>query len=315
MTAIISDVDLGRLVLEAWAKGLRKDTGGLTFSDSHDEARNYVGMSSAGGCQRQAAFAALPEVEGEPYDSTTLVAFRSGHLLEADSREALRAGGLYIESAGREFGVNGVYGHIDGLCFLRWDQFEAGPPYEGERILFEHKTLRSYPFRKMLGQKGFKRDAEAVRADYSYDGGHLLIPGTLRQESPHNEAQMQCYMHAIRLSKLAIDRAIYFGRGVEQGEVCVEIVRFHEETAVAEMTILEEAVSLKASGQIPPRSFDPHGDAWNCRYCSYRTLCIEAGDGVLAIDRFLEGADVSTNPKDCGQQGQSATGQTWKEVS
>ena len=164
------------------------------------------------------------------------------------------------------------------------------------RVVFEHKMKSSYAFNKAMGYKRI--------------GGKASRVGN---GNPPPEAVKQAGMNALGIEAT-------YGKPINSvvvGVVSTEIVsvmqnatlkvddfaRFGAEWSVPrdvwEPMALREIDRLMAFGEmldlgyLPPRlavgdgdvtvELDPHGTAWQCNYCPFRSLCHSDGDGTVRV--------------------------------
>jgi hypothetical protein len=310
--------ELALAIIAGWERGLRVPRTITAQGFGSEAPRRYVGMSQAGRCRRQIVLGRREDYEPSPLSARQLDTFGVGHLLEADTRACLEAGGIpvsfdqfsvqYWTAGGSDF----VRGHIDGL--VPWllhvaPESEAKQPgYDAanERevcfseyphshlsiALWEHKKLGDYPWKLCIGKKGFKRDAEMENVIREEDGGYVLRQGTLQRVQHEYYQQMQCYMLALQMRDIPVTRGIFIGRNPDAKAICVEVVDFDAPEAEASLARLSQCVNDYHNGLIPIRDKTP-GKDWECDYCAYRGVCddLGPGDGPIEKPLLLEVAD------------------------
>lgn len=268
---LLHEHDAAFFVLEAWRRGLEQaGERPLALSiGSGDHKRDYIGLSSAGACGRQTGFQGLG-YPATPLTLDTHHAFHDGHLLEADTAGILSLAGITVDKVGMEVspGLEGVLGHIDGII----------THFLGGRMLLEHKTMRVYPWKRIIGESRRTDFPENVLEDHP--GGYELRPGTLEREQRHQWLQIQTYLYSLHQSKNHRDVlvAVYFARSRESNKVAVEVIPYDSEAAREEVDRLGVIAALVREVRVPGADYDPTSKDWQCRYCRYREACIEVGN-------------------------------------
>ena len=308
--------ELALAIIDGWEKGLQRKDSYLAEVHGADGPRGYIGMSQAGRCRRQIVLGRRSDFDPAPASASQLDTFRVGHILEADTRACLVAGGVqvvndqfavhfYTDGSSRGLSEYGeaVHGHIDGLVY--WDLFvgtEVNEPGVREVVysayphnflsvaLWEHKKLGDYPWKLCIGKKGFKRDAPMENVVREQDGGYVLRQGTLQRVQPEYFSQMQCYMMALRYRGVPVTRGIFTGRNPDAKAIAVEVVAYDAPEAEAAMGRLSRCVNDYRNGLIPVQDHTP-GKDWQCDYCAYRGACDDLGPGDGPIEKALPDAE------------------------
>ena len=268
--------DLAKKVLEDWDRGVHEavaDDVGLVIPGD-EGPRHYVGLSSAGNCRRQRVLGAMPTAEPLPFTTGQLLKFRTGHILEADSRQILLRGRAILVQRREPVTTDddNVYGHVDGIyCFA----FQDGVMH----AVWEHKALGDYPWRLTLG-KGQRKDSEKKNVVDQVGDGFVLKEGTVCAQHPNYYDQCQAYMTALEL-----ERCIWMGRCMQGTGVCVEVLyRSHGVGELLIANLIEDADAVR-EGMMPRGDYEP-GKDWQCRsvahgdaatYCQYRHICEQTG--------------------------------------
>ena len=259
------------MVASAWKKGLadpKKSVPARTIARG-SEKRNYVGMSQAGSCGRAVTLGLLAPEASSPLSMQSMLTFHDGDLLEVDTVAILSVGGLEIDGRGREMSricseETQVKGHIDGQFFWELNR---------QLYLFEHKTMRGFPFQKLIGKK--RGDPNPQNVQSMEDGVYILEPGTVESAYPNYAHQVQCYMQGDDYTGCA-----FFVRCKDEASIAIEMIEKNVDVADDMLDSLWALADNVDNGMIAPRDYDPHKD-WKCdaKYCRYREACLKIGKG------------------------------------
>lgn len=301
----MDDTQVARYVLSKWEESIRTYVDDSVRIVTQPQPPRKLGdvstwnlrLSSAGGCARASGLRAL-QFEGSPVSMGQMQTFHHGHILEADTKEMLGLVDFPIFFEQCRVQVEyGIEGHIDGMCCLgvysstgdikaygktTMSQIRKGIDIiQPEMFLWEHKSLGNYPWKKTIGQSGFKKDSPMENVAEECAGGYILKSGTVKEVHFKDYTQIQVYLMAGRFREdFPRDRAIYFGRAKGEPGVCVEVVHLDRDFALQQLDILYATKHLIDTEKVPPRSFDPDKD-WQCdtRWCRHRKTCDAIGDG------------------------------------
>ncbi len=237
--------------------------------------------SDAAKCARQMAFSHLGFDETEPMDLAGEWVTTLGTRIHELWQDALGAGDYPLQEIEVKVRFDDLCsGHLDALIETK----------EGVRICFELKTMGSFGFDKATGlmrKNWARKEPEGPRLSAVIQGSlnalasnaDLLVIGIIGLE-----AMSKGYAEKVGASDL--DRIMgewHYTRSEFEPLALMELDRFRETKAWID------------NGDLPPRwglndkgystNLDPATDNdWNCVYCPYRSLCIEAGPSARIGD-------------------------------
>jgi hypothetical protein len=230
--------------------------------------------SDAGKCARQIAFGHLGFDETEPMDLAGHWVTWLGKLLHEHWQKAAEE--KYGPDCEVEVKVRFgdlTSGHLDALIVI---------VVNGVKICFELKSRGVTGFDKAAG---FYRQ-KWVRKEPQGPTMNDLLQGSLNALASNAELLIIGIMGTECLSK-------GFAEKVGASDLDRFMAEWHytreefEPLALAELDRLGEIKAWIDRGDLPPRwglndkgystTLDPQGDGWECGYCPYRSLCIEAG--------------------------------------
>ena len=236
--------------------------------------------SDAGKCARQIAFGSLGFDETEPMDLAGQWVTTLGTRIHELWQDALMAEDFSSQEIEVKVRFDDLCsGHLDALIETK----------EGVRICYELKTMGSFGFDKATGlmRKNWARKApEGPRLSAIIQGSlnalasnaDLLVIGIIGLE-----AMSKGYAEKVGASELDRIMAEWHYSREE-----------FEPLALFELERLNETKAWIDRGDLPPRwglndkgystTLDPQGDGWECAYCSYRSLCLQAGPSARIAD-------------------------------
>jgi len=261
-------------IIMSYEAGLAADYTDIGPIGEIGQDREYLGMSGAGRCQRQLGLSVTPQVDRKPDSIETKAIFKDGYLFEADTVARLRAGGLEIEDQQQEMVHDEfpeIKGHHDGLIRI-----------EGEWVLLEIKSMRSYPQAKVLGTRGRGKNAINENVVGQRAGGFTLASGVIEETNQPYWAQVQVYLRSLDLR-----RAAMVCRFKETGQIAVEIIERNDAAADGYLAKLANIMNHVQEGMVLPADHHPGVD-WQCNYCDYLDVCDGSNRGLLTIEQFLE---------------------------
>lgn len=216
-------------------------------ANNTETPRRYLGASIIGKpCARQ-LWQDFRWVKFESFDGRLLRLFETGHLEEPRLTKNLRAAGLTVHDVdadtGKQFAIEyhgGHFrGHADGVCLGIKDAPKTWH-------LLEYKTH---------SQKSFDK---------------LKTEGVAKSK-PEHYAQMQVYMHGLKLT-----RAYYLARNKNTDELYGERVRYDK---VEAERVIERAERIIFANE-PPSKISERPDWYQCKFCTYHSFC-HAGQNDL----------------------------------
>lgn len=243
--------------------------------------------SSAYGCSRQQSYAAFEAQPTEPMDHAGAWVTGVGTLIHEALQEAI---GRRFPNAKFEV-ATGFDDYLSGSC----DAYIPSADLGGiGSVLYELKTMGTFSFDKQVGWN-------RMRGDFKYP------------EGPAQKAIAQAGMNALgvekhlgvtityvvlgsitfeALSKQKAAKMFIDGPNRVMAEFWLEREMW-EPLALEELERLEKLGELVKNGWLGDRDgrddegnkviLDPHGKAWQCEYCSFRTVCAADGPGVINI--------------------------------
>ena len=236
--------------------------------------------SDAGKCARQMAFSTLGFEGTEPMDLAGHWVTTLGKLIHEEWQEAAQKKyGLNCEVEVQVRHGDLTSGHLDALIVTD----------EGIKICWELKTMGSFGFDKATGlmrKNWARKEPEGPRLgaimqgslNALASGADLLVIGIIGLE-----AMSKGYAEKVGASDLDRFMAEWHYSREE-----------FEPLALHELSRLEEVKNWIDAGDLPPRwgindkgystTLDPQGDGWECAYCPFRSLCIEAGPSARISD-------------------------------
>lgn len=247
--------------------------------------------SSAFGCERQQAYAALGADPSEPMDEAGAWLTGLGTLIHEHVQEAISR---RFPSA--EFEVASGNGTVSGSCDAIISIHDIGSHYGGTHVLWELKTMGSYGFDKQVGwnrSKVFLTEPEGpakkavVQAGMNALGIEGMRPGV------RIETLFLGSMTFEALSKQKAGRMDIEGVNRFLAEFTVPRDEW-EPVAQEELRRMASIAEDLGQGYIPDRralddngydiSLNPaNGRSWQCEYCSFQSLCIEDGPGIIRV--------------------------------
>ena len=244
--------------------------------------------SSAFACGRQQGYMAFDAEPTEPMDEAGAWLTGLGTIIHEALQEAISR--TYADA---EFELGTGTEYVSGSCDALIPFTELG----GTHILYELKTMGTYSFDKQVGWK-------RMRGEWNYPDG------------PAAKAIAQAGMNALGIEasrpgvviETVVMGSITFEALSKQkaDKMGVEgyhrvLAEFHiprsqwEPIALAELARIEGLHFAITSGYIPERvalddngivlQLDPKGNAWQCAYCAFRSLCEEDGGGQVWINQ------------------------------
>lgn len=239
--------------------------------------------SDAGKCARQIAFSSLGFDETEPMDLaghwvTTLGTWIHEKWQDALQRHSHPDGtGKAVEVRVRHDDLSS--GHLDALIYTP----------DGRLICYELKTMGSFGFDKATGlmrKNWARKEPEGPRLS-------AIIQGSLNAVAANADLLVIGIIGLEAMSK-------GFAEKVGAADLDRFMAEWHytreefEPLALAELDRLNETKNWIDNGHLPPRwglndkgystTLDPQGENWECLYCPYRSLCIEAGPSARIGD-------------------------------
>lgn len=235
---------------------------------------------SDSGCTRKFAFSNLGFDETEPMDLAGEWVTWLGKLVHEKWQEAAEAKfGPACEVEVRVRFDDLTSGHLDALIVTD----------EGLKITFELKTGATSKYDKAFGydrRKWVRKEPEGPKLSD-------IIQGSLNAVASNADLLIIGYMSFEAISKGSAEK-----NGVDElGRFMAEWHYSREEfepLALFQLGRLNETKAWIDRGDLPPRwglndkgystTLDPQGDNWECLYCPYRSLCIEAGPSARIGD-------------------------------
>lgn len=245
--------------------------------------------SSAGDCARALSYQALGIPASNKFDAPSIWVTHLGTAIHEWVQDAIgrRYPGATFENKSQLTQL--VSGHADGV--IEADVISAViPDWQGERVLYELKTMGGFSFEKSIGLKKQKRILE-------------------NPEGPRRTAILQAALNAFanncqtiiigHISLEGISKGVARAAGLD--EIGRTVAEWHIPfdvwfpLAKEEMARMKKIVAMTDLGQIAGRiipddngnalPIDPEADRpyWKCDYCSYKDLCVSDGSGIVNI--------------------------------
>ena len=275
--------------------------------------------SSSFGCERAQAYAALGAEITEPMDESGAWATGIGTILhELTQAEITKR----YPSARHE--VTSQTGDVSGSCDSLIDVNDVGTNYGGTHVLWEFKTMGGYGFDTQVGwnrmrsifkpqgaqgpKKGHIAQAgmnalgierEALVKFNKWCDGAVAGPGFSAAGGPEKIRIETIIMGAVTFEALSKQKARNMGvLGLNRFVAEFEIPREEwEPLARYELSIMEDIGEKLNHGILPDRvgrddsggftDLRPLGSDWQCEYCSYRSTCLDDGDGEIMVENSV----------------------------
>jgi hypothetical protein len=230
--------------------------------------------SEAGSCSRRLSLRAMGVPETDPFDQgSTWVAWVGTMIHEHWQKSVLR---IFGDQATAEIGVTSdiASGHLDMLLDLG-----------DQRVCYELKTVNGFKYSKAIGvdKSHFRRlppdgpnESHILQCALNADaaGADLMVIGYLAMESLSKKcAEVAGFSEQERiLSEWAYTKE-QFAPIAE-----AEKARMRQIKAKADDGILVDALVVEKGNVI---RLDPNASrpAWNCDYCSHKSICRKFGPG------------------------------------
>lgn len=243
--------------------------------------------SSAYGCARQQSYAAFEAQPTEPMDQAGAWVTGVGTLIHEALQEAI---GRKFPNA--EFEVATGFGDVlSGSC----DAFIPSEDLDGiGNVLYELKTMGTFSFDKQVGWN-------RMRGEFKYPEGPAQKAiaqagiNALGIEQARGVTIDYVVMGSITFEALSKQKAAKMGVG-DENRILAEFWITRDEwepLALAELERMTTLGDLVTNGYLADREakdddgnrvmLDPEGKAWQCEYCSFRTVCTNDGPGSLRI--------------------------------
>lgn len=209
-------------------------------ANNTETPRRYLGASIIGKpCARQ-LWQDFRWVKFENFDGRMLRLFETGHLEELRLTKNLRMAGLTVHDVDAETGqqfaivMHGGHfrGHADGVCLGIKDAPKTWH-------LLEYKTHSQKSFDKLANEG-------------------------VEKTKPEHYAQMQIYMHGLKLT-----RAYYLARNKNTDELYGERVKYDKERAEHYIKRAENIIFNPE----PPSKISERPDWYQCKFCNYHPQC------------------------------------------
>jgi hypothetical protein len=250
--------------------------------------------SGAHGCERQMSYYAFGFNPTEPVDAAGAWVMGVGTVIHELVQEAI--GRKYPNA---EFEVASKAGeYVSGSCDAFIPAEDFGYEWTGGNVLFELKTMGTYSFDSQVG-------IDRMRGKWKDKGA----------EGPKRGAITQAGMNAlgieeargIRIDTLILGSITFEAISKQKAKTLLlnnDILRvsaeFHipreewEPLALAELARLHGIGDAIKNGYLAPRlaigddgrqiGLDPFGRNWQCDYCSFRSACVNDGDGMVWVN-------------------------------
>jgi hypothetical protein len=252
--------------------------------------------SSSFGCERSQAYAALGSEVTEPMDEAGAWATGLGTIIHE-----LTQAEIAKRYPSARFEVSSQTDDVSGSCDSLIGVEDVGTNYGGTHVLWELKTMGGYGFDTQVGWNRTRatftqRGAQGPKLGAITQAG-MNAKGIMR-ENPEIDIQT-IIMGAINFEALSKNKARTMGvlglnRFVAEFEIPrdewepladYEIQRMAGIGAKIDDGILPDRVGRDDSGGFV--SLRPLGSDWQCDYCSYRTTCLDDGDGEIMIENSV----------------------------
>jgi len=248
--------------------------------------------SSSFGCARQQGYYAFDAEPTEPMDEAGAWVTGIGTIVHEALQEAILEvfpNALFEVPSGTEY--------ISGSCDALIPVSDLGIKVPGTHVLWELKTMGTFGFDKQVGWN-------RMRGDWKYP------------EGPAKKAVVQAGMNAlgimaanpeIVIEKIVMGSTTFEALSINKAEK-MGVEKYNrfmaefwidrsqwEQDALDEIRRSEGIFSALTAGYLPDRiALDDNGSAlrldpnsskfWQCDYCSFKTVCLQDGDGQVWIN-------------------------------
>ena len=246
--------------------------------------------SGAHGCERQMSYYAVDTPVTEPVDAAGAWVMGVGTVVHELVQEAI---GRRYPNAEFEVATK-VSDYISGSCDAFIPESDMGEWWAGGNVMYELKTMGTYSFDKQVGwnrMRGTAKDAEGPKAGAIAQAGMNALGiekargitiGTIIMGSMTFEAlsvQKAGAMEVSDLNRVLAEFHIPREEWLPQAEA--EIERLNAVAIGVVNGILGARVAIGDNGDAV--RLNPQGRDWQCAYCSFRSICIGDGDGVVLV--------------------------------
>ena len=209
--------------------------------------------------------------------------------------------------------VTSQTGDVSGSCDSLIDVNDVGTNYGGTHVLWEFKTMGGYGFDTQVGWNRMRSIFKPQGAQ-GPKKGHIAQAGMnalgiereanagapwLEHDSMKPVRIETIIMGAVTFEALSKQKARNMGvLGLNRFVAEFEIPREEwEPLARYELSIMEDIGEKLNHGILPDRvgrddsggftDLRPLGSDWQCEYCSYRSTCLDDGDGEIMVENSV----------------------------
>ena len=244
--------------------------------------------SSSFGCSRQQGYAAFGAPASEPMDEAGAWVTGIGTIIhEAAQAAILKA----YPSA--EFEVVSGTNYISGSCDALIPVSDS--PDGATHVLWELKTMGTYSFDKQVGWN-------RMRGEWKYPEGPAL---KAIAQAGMNALGIEATREGVRIEDVVMGSVTFEALSITKADK-MDVKDYNrflaefwiprdvwEPLSLSELHRAEGIFKDVEQGLLPDRvarddegmhiTLNPSGRAWQCDYCSFKTVCNADGDGVVSI--------------------------------
>jgi hypothetical protein len=249
--------------------------------------------SSSFACARQQGYYAFDIEPTEPMDEAGAWVTGIGTIIHEAAQEAI----LKAYPAA-EFEVASGTNYISGSCDALIPLGQATP--EGAtHILWELKTMGTYSFDKQVGWN-------RMRGEWKYPEGPAL---KAIAQAGMNALGIEATREGVRIEDVVMGSVTFEALSITKADK-MDVKDYNrflaefwiprdtwEPLAISELKRAEGIFKDVEQGLLPDRvarddegaqiTLNPSGRAWQCDYCSFKTICDADGDGVVSITQSV----------------------------